>query len=261
MGSGATLSQSERSALTAEVLEMLHDQHLRSANIPFVVYSASQTIGLLHPAPSTERDALTSEWEAVARRMEDDESLTVDDRLTAVTTRIDLAKFRDADAELPADLVEHVRECVVWAGETVSDEGELQAVMSTMVSLLDDAGLGDEAEALLQTRMDDTRAPYYYMGWMASMKNDDEEPEEALRWYRKAYDSSRGRYSRFRWGSIYLRRLMDLTPDDVETVRGDSLELRLALLALFLGRGVFLVDRPLPVVGVLDFFEKRPSAP
>ena len=56
------------------------------------------------------------------------------------------------------------------------------------------------------------------------------QPEEALTWYRKAYDSSRGRYSRFRWGSTYLRRLLEIAPEDSTAIETDSLEILTELL-------------------------------
>jgi hypothetical protein len=101
----------------------------------------------------------------------------------------------------------------------------MQAVMSTMVWLLESSGLDNEAETLLTERMGETTAPYYFMSWLASVKKNAEKPEEALLWYRKAYDSSRGRYSRFRWGSTYLRRLLEISPDDGETIETASLEI------------------------------------
>ena len=73
--------------------------------------------------------------------------------------------------------------------------------------------------------MGETTAPYYFMSWLASVKKNAEEPEEALLWYRKAYDSSRGRYSRLRWGSTYLRRLIEIAPEDGETIEAASLEI------------------------------------
>ena len=98
--------------------------------------------------------------------------------------------------------------------------------------MLDQVGLTEEAEALLTERMDETHAPYYFMSVVAGMKKDADRPEEAVDWYRKAYDSARGRYSRFRWGSIYLSKVMALTPEDTETIESDSVEILDELLTL-----------------------------
>ena len=56
--------------------------------------------------------------------------------------------------------------------------------------------------------------------------------DEAVSWYRKAYDNAKGRYTRFRWGSIYLRQVMELTPEDVDRVEKDSVAILNELLTL-----------------------------
>ena len=145
-------------------------------------------------------------------------------RLTLAT--LNAEEDEAAEPEVPEELKNHVRERVAWAAEEVTDDVELQAVMSTMAYLLEEAGLSGEAEQLLEERMNDAHAPYYFMSWVAGMKSDAEQTDEAITWYRKAYDSSRGRYSRFRWGSIYLRRVMDLTPEAVDRPGGSFVDER-----------------------------------
>jgi hypothetical protein len=132
---------------------------------------------------------------------------------------------------LPEELVAHVRERVAWAGETVTDEGELQAVMSSMVWMLEEIGDDEAASALLESRMDDTLAPYYFMSWLAGKKADAGDTEGAITWYRRAYDEAVGRYTRFRWGSTYLGELLELAPDDVARIEADSAEILAELLA------------------------------
>lgn len=232
---GPALSTDERRQYHPAVMDLLGNHELCAANLNFVLYGCGETIPLLHPEAAPEREALIARWDEAAERVERDESLSVDDRLSAAVPRIRLVTLdvpEGEEPELPIELVEHVRERVGWAAETVSDDSELQTVMSTMSWLLDQVGLTEEAEALLTERMDETHAPYYFMSVVAGMKKDADRPEEAVSWYRKAYDSARGRYSRFRWGSIYLRQVMALTPEDTETIESDSLEILDELLTL-----------------------------
>jgi thiol-disulfide isomerase/thioredoxin len=229
----APLSDEDRALYTDDMVRILADRDLRNSNLFPVLYQAQGIIALLQPDSSKKREELIAAWKQAAREVENDTTLSLDDRLTALAPQISLAKLAtdestadgDDEAELPADLLDRVRERVTWAAENVSGEGELQAVMSTMVWLLQSSGLSGEAETLLTERMADTTAPYYFMSWLASVKKDAEEPEEALLWYRKAYDTSRGRYSRFRWGSTYLRRLIEIAPGDSETIEAASLEI------------------------------------
>jgi len=228
---GFALSDDETRALTGELTALLGDAELRTSNKEFVFYSPRRIVGLLYPETSAGRDALILAWDNAAQAIESDESLSLDDRLTACYPRIALSSLARGEEEEPdPELQQHVRDRVAWAGEHVSGELELQSTMSTMAGLLDGVGLADEAEALMTERMDDARAPYYFMSWVAGMKNDAEKPEEALVWYRKAYDNARGRYSRFRYGSIYLRRAMDLAPEGTGAIEADSLEILSELL-------------------------------
>ena len=232
------LTAEERQELSDAVRGLLGDPDRRSLNLDLLLYWSRETVELLHPEPSPERSSLIAAWDSASQAVEADESMTVDDRLSALFPRLWLTQLEAADTgadgkpPLPEELREHVRERITWAGETVTGDSELQAVMSTMTALLEEAALTDEAEALLSARLADTIAPYYYMSWIAGMKREAGLHEEALEWYRKAYDNATGRYTRFRWGSTYLRQRMKLAPDDTSTLEADSIAILDELLSL-----------------------------
>jgi thioredoxin-related protein len=230
-----TLSADERSEHSQQMIGILSDPDLRSANLLHVLYMSRETVELLHPEASAARAALVDAWNEAARACEKDQTLSLDDRLSSLVPRLALAKLTaqerlpqgddadDSPLELPPDLIAAVRGRVAGAASEVADKGELQTVLGTMVWLLQTAGLEGEAETLLAEKMEQTAAPYYFMSWLASLKQDAEQPKEALLWYRKAYDSARGRYTRFRWGSTYLRRLLELAPSDLATIEAASM--------------------------------------
>ncbi|MGB5880074.1 MAG: thioredoxin family protein, partial [Thermoanaerobaculia bacterium] len=240
-GEEALLSGEERAGLDAAVTALLDDKQLVGNNLILLFYYSRETVELLHPEASPERQALIGKWVTTARAIENEETLPVDDRLDAIYPQIQLAKLQ-AEAELPAgseeeaqvsaELQDHVRERIAWATGTVTDEGELQGVVNSMGGLLMSSGLESEAEALLTQMMDKTEAPYYFMSWIGSIKKEADQPEEALVWYRKAYENSRGRYSRFRWGSTYLRQAIELAPEDETSIETESLDILAELLAL-----------------------------
>jgi len=70
------------------------------------------------------------------------------------------------------------------------------------------------------------------MGWVGGLREDAGATDEALDWYRKAHEEAVGRYTRFRWGSSYLRRLMALSPDDEATISAESERIVAELLTL-----------------------------
>ena len=218
------LGDDEKTELRGAVAELLADPELRAINLDLVLYWSRETVELL-TGPGDTRAELIAAWQDATRAIEADDSLPVDDRLSALMPRLWLTQLEAGgkDATLPESLRDEVRQRIAWAGDAVTDQGELQAVMSTMAALLQEASLADEAETLLSTRLEDTAAPYYYMSWIAGMKREKGEHDEALEWYRKAYDSASGRYTRFRWGSTYLRQRIELAPDDAETLKSESL--------------------------------------
>ena len=230
------IDEQERIALRDSVLDLLASPELLAANLEWTFYWSTETIDLLEPATGPGRFEMIERWTAAARRLEIDESLSNDDRLSALLPQILMAKASqpnaEEDAKLPPELVERVRQRVAWAAENITDESELQSVMSTMAHLLGQADLADEAEALLTERFKDTHAPYYFMSWIASMKEDAEDSSAAVEWYRRAYENSRGRYTRFRWGSTYLRKLLALDPDQVDLIENQSAGILTELLQL-----------------------------
>ena len=215
------LDDETRDELRAAVNTLLADPELRSVNLDLLLYWSRESVETLYPDGSPGRAELVTAWKDAAQALEADDELSTDDRLSAILPRLWLTRL-ETD-QVPDELRDHVRDRIAWASETVTDQGELQAVMSTMAALLEEASLTGEAEALLSERLEDTLAPYYYMSWIAGMKREKGETEEALRWYRKAYDSATGRYTRFRWGSIYLRQRIQLAPEDSKTLADESL--------------------------------------
>jgi len=145
-------------------------------------------------------------------------------RINLATTSEDSSDTQDAES-VPPEMQQHARDQIAWALETVNDESELQSVVNALAYILEMAGLEDEAETLLIETLNDTTAPYYFMAWVADLKEQAGDTDEALVWYRQAYDNSRGRYSRFRYGSTYLKKLIDLQPENKETIETDSLEI------------------------------------
>ena len=217
-------------------LALLDDEDLLKANLIWLNYYSADTVRLFHSGPSPERDALVERWLAAGAALEESTDLAAVDRIACLMPAIRLAELdetedtEDAATTVSPETQERVRRRAAWAVETVTDEGELQAVMNTLAYLMVSAGLEAEAEELLTSKMDETLAPYYYMSWVGGMKEDAGEIDEALVWYRKAYDTARGRYTRFRWGSMYLRHLLELAPDDAVRIEAESNEILTELL-------------------------------
>jgi thioredoxin-related protein/tetratricopeptide (TPR) repeat protein len=87
------------------------------------------------------------------------------------------------------------------------------------------AGLIDEARDVIRQGIEESDAAYYFMIRLASLEASEGNNDEALAWYKKAWDASRGPKTRARWGSAYLGRLVQFSPDNVAAIRDTSLQL------------------------------------
>jgi hypothetical protein len=230
---------------------VLGDPVLRNVNLWHVSYWSRETVELLFPEAGPERDAFAAAWVAASEAIQNDEGLTVDDRLSGIYPEMEIYKLQnppapvveveegaageggdegDAAAEgaaeeetppaLSAQLQDKVRARVQWAAETAKEGGEMQAVMSSMIWLLGEAELEDEASALLEASLDKTLAPYYYMSSMSSMADT---PEEKIAWRKRAWDESAGPATRFQWGLGYLSSLMNEAPEDAALIESETM--------------------------------------
>lgn len=232
-GGPAALSESDRAVLDADLRRVLADPQLRNVNLGLLFFGSAPTVELLRPEPGPDRDALIAALDSAARATEADESLTVNDRLSALGPRLALARLSQGEGKpLPPALVERVRERIAWATGEVTDENELQAVMNVMVGLLIGADLQAEARELVSARMADTVAPYYYRLYLAGVEEESGNREAAVAHYRQAWLETEGSATRFRWGSTYLRKAMALTPGSVEAVKTDAVRILADLLAV-----------------------------
>ncbi len=233
------VDEDERSALRAALVELLSQRELRNSNVIFLAASGPVVVDLLEPEAGEGREQLIAAWNAATSAMEDDEALSVDDRLYAVNSHVQMVRSQMPPAgvgeelpPLPAELVDHVRIRIAEAEAALTESGELQSALNIMAGLMVNAGLDAEAKDLISRRLDETLAPHYYMSWMSQFAEGEDDVEGALTWSRRAYDESEGPYTRFQWGAGYLRDLMRLTPEDVETVVQASNEVLSELLVL-----------------------------
>ena len=164
------------------------------------------------------RHVFVTTFDPVLRRLEGDASLSRGDRLSALVSRIELARIespkRDLRPTLSEALLRDVREHVGVADRTMTDGYEREAVIPYAAHALERAGLWAESEALLQANLSRSPTPYYLMSQLGSLARKLGRTDEALRWYAQSYDKSQGPATRLQWGAGYLQALVDLAPSD-----------------------------------------------
>ncbi len=120
---------------------------------------------------------------------------------------------------------------IAWARERADtfvaalDSYQVHAGVNSLWGVYYDMGLDAEARQTLALGIEKSRAPYYFMSGMGSIERKAENTEAAIGWYRKAWEATSNPLDRVRWGSGYVRRLIQMTPDDTTEIQRASQEL------------------------------------
>jgi thiol-disulfide isomerase/thioredoxin/tetratricopeptide (TPR) repeat protein len=190
--------------------------------------SARELVRALGDNPE-QRQAFVARFEPVLRRLEADPSLSRGDRLSALLSRVELARIElpraELRPELPAPLLGELREHVAAADRGISDGYERQAVIPYAAHVLQRAGLWADSEALLKTNLARSHSPYYLMSQLGSLARKLGRTDEALGWYAQAFDKSQGPATRLQWGAGYLQALVDLAPQDSRRIEATASQL------------------------------------
>lgn len=232
------LTRRQRREAGSRLLEILSSPRLTLANLEFLAYSAGDVVTLVHPRNGRGRRALVAGWLEAMRRQERNDELTVRERLSCLIPAIELHELQHGDTT-DGDLQERVRARVAWANEAARDPYTRQAALGLAGHLLRGAGLDDEARRLYLAEIERSESPFYFMSYLADLAEEQGDPAEAVSWLARAYETARGRATRFQWGTNYLLGLMELAPDDVERIRSESLRVFEELMRLddaFAGR-------------------------
>jgi thioredoxin-related protein len=141
-------------------------------------------------------------------RIRNNTNFSLDDRLSTLYSLIDLKeKPTAADKSL-------IRQWAKKAGKESSDSLERQATMTTAVWLLKSSGQLAEAKKLALYEKDHSHSPYYFMSYLGSIEREQKNNKAALHWYKQAWKVSKGKATRFEWGTGYLLNRIKLSPND-----------------------------------------------
>ena len=209
-------------ATRARVAQVLADPALSRTYMDVLTNSAPEIVTALAPQPGPDRATLVAAFERALVRLQADTTLSRDDRLDALFSRVDLARLGQPKdtmhPKLPAALVKEVRDTAAATDREATSAFERQAVIPTTAQLLEEAGLWNESAALLKSSLAKSRSPYYLMSELGSNARKQGRNAEALQWYRQAFDKSEGPATRLQWGSAYLGALVDLAPGDSKRI-------------------------------------------
>ena len=195
-----------RPADAGALLAVITDARLARANMDLLNNSGIELI----KAAAEGRVELVAALSAVARTWSGDLWLSASDRLTALRLQMRLTRLGAPVADLP----EQVRQQVAELLAETSDPYERHTLVNTAVSALHDAGLAQQAEALLLAELPGSHSPYYFMLSLVGSAKRRGDTAGVLNCYEQAAAGATGRATRLQWDTTYLSSLIDLAPHD-----------------------------------------------
>ena len=163
---------------------------------------------------------LAALWASSVFDLRFDESLSKSEKLAGWLPRLQLAT-RD-DQRLAEDLQKLLRAELTSADDATPDSFERQSVIDQIGYIYREAGLVNDAKALLLAELEKSASPYYFMSSLGSLAEKNEDFEEALDWRKSAYESSAGEATRFQWGANYVLAMIRMAPEDHQVIAGQA---------------------------------------
>jgi hypothetical protein len=194
---------------TNALLDLFGDARLARANMDILVNSA---VNLIKTA--SRREELIAALSVQAAAWAEDFWLSAIDRLLALRLQMRLARLVSPAEALQA----HVSARVAAALAESSNEYERHSLVNTAVSLLNDAGLPQMAEQVLQDELPRSHSPYYFMLSLASAAKRRGDIAGVLHWYEQAATKAVGPATRMQWGTTYLVTVIELAPQDTARI-------------------------------------------
>ncbi|MES2264507.1 MAG: thioredoxin family protein [Pseudomonadota bacterium] len=212
-GNAAANAANAAAAIAAAADRLLHvfgDSRLARANLDILLHHGVSLIKW----SGAHQGELVAALNQAARAFAADTELSVVDRLNALRLQMRLVRLG-----APADgMAELVRQGVADALAETHEAHARHALLHVALGALHDAGLADQAEALLRTELAISHAPYYWMLNLAADARRHGDTAGMLDWYGQAWQVATGSATRLQWGVTYLASVVDYAPQDLARI-------------------------------------------
>ncbi|MGZ8320083.1 MAG: thioredoxin family protein [Telluria sp.] len=211
MGGKAGIDQR---AVIARISAALADPAIVCAQMDLVITYSVDLVRFLTEPRTAERAAFAQAWAAALGMLESDTTLWLPDQLSALRARVRMARLGAPDDGLE----QHARSRSAQAFAAPVAPALRHALLNTAAGVLSDACLFDEAEALLESELDRSHSPFYFMHNLAAIAKKRGDAVRAVDWYEQAWNRATGPATRLQWGASYLQGLGDFTPQDADRI-------------------------------------------
>ncbi|MES2757394.1 MAG: thioredoxin family protein [Pseudomonadota bacterium] len=200
----------DQAAAVRRLEDTLCDPDAVCLQLDIVIGYALDLVRFLTAPGSAARQRLITSWSGALASLEDDTTLNICDRLSALRTRVRLNRLGAADPQLLPVASARVAEYNAQA----QTPALRHSVVTIGAGVLADAGLLEEAQQLLRAQLAQSHAPYFLLHSLAALDKRRGEPAAALDCYEQAWAGAVGGATRLQWGATYLLALLDLAPRD-----------------------------------------------
>ena len=202
-------------ATLSRLREVLADPALTRSHFDTLENYASDLVQALSAKASPERATLVAALNNSLDNLAKDASLTRSDQLGAVQAKLDISRIDAPQGSTAAPaVVAQARAAAMAAERETTDAHERQAIVPNAAHLLADAGLLDESDAMLKAELPKAISPYYHMLVLSSNAKKRGDKAAALDWAERAWKESKGPATRMQWGSGYISKLLEMSPQD-----------------------------------------------
>ncbi|RJG16089.1 thioredoxin family protein [Massilia cavernae] len=200
----------DQRAAISRLCEALADPVTVCVQMDLVISHAVDMVCFLTESDTSARTEFAQAWAAALDMLEADQTLCVTDRLSVLRARVRMARLGAPGSGLE----QHVRSRVAAALAGEMDAALRHALLNSAAGVLADAGMLDEAEALLEAELERSHSPFYFMHNLAAISKKRGDAVRAVNWYEQAWNRATGPATRLQWGATYLQGLGDFMPHD-----------------------------------------------
>jgi len=126
---------------------------------------------------------------------------------------------------LPEELLAEVRQRLAAAMASELTPYSRVTTVQAGYSALRATQQDEQARTLLEAEIARQQNSYYWMLELAELSQQGGGADQALSWYRQAYQAAQGPATRIQWGSYYLKGLTELAPHEDELIEQIAREL------------------------------------
>jgi hypothetical protein len=200
-----------RDRLYDQLSALLDSREATFSALYYLLVAVEPVIEFLCENDGPRRLELSKAFRSVVKGLVEDPTLSWTERLIAHSARLTL----ECDALSPDPsplLMQWTRALVAQADAATAGEVERQSVMNMAGHLLRQSGLRQESIHSFCREIDRSPWPTYFMPYVAEMQMEEGEIDEAFKWWRRAYEETLGKTTRFELGVRYVEALVRHAP-------------------------------------------------